>query len=77
VLGHRELQKALRAAMLTAGVKPKGGAGSEPHITLLYDDLSVPKQGIEPIRWSVAEFRLIRSLVGKGEHHEVKRWALR
>lgn len=47
-----------------------------PHLTLLYGDRIVTEQVIEPIRWTVKEFVLIRSHVGKSLHEPLGRWSL-
>ncbi|MGA9853248.1 MAG: RNA 2',3'-cyclic phosphodiesterase [Gammaproteobacteria bacterium] len=47
-----------------------------PHVTLLYDDKELKPQSIEPIRWTVSEFVLIHSLLGRTEHRVLGRWPL-
>lgn len=47
-----------------------------PHVTLLYDDRSVAPQAIEPIAWTVREFVLVHSLLGRTEHRILGRWSL-
>lgn len=48
-----------------------------PHVTLLYDRTLVPPQVVAPISWTVREFALVHSLLGKTEHRILQRWALR
>ncbi len=48
-----------------------------PHVTLLYDDMAVAPQPIEPIVWTVREFVLMHSLIGRGQHVPLSRWTLR
>jgi 2'-5' RNA ligase len=48
-----------------------------PHVTLLYDERAVDEDAIEPIRWTVTEFVLVRSRRGHGEHVTLARWPLR
>lgn len=48
-----------------------------PHVTLLYDDLFVPEQEVEPISWTVRELVLVHSLVGRGRYVRLAKWPLR
>jgi len=48
-----------------------------PHVTLLYDGRVVTERLVEPIRWTVREFVLVRSLLGKTRHIVIGRWPLR
>lgn len=47
-----------------------------PHVTLLYDDLAVPTQAVEPVRWTVREFVLVHSRIGCAQHIPLGRWPL-
>jgi RNA 2',3'-cyclic 3'-phosphodiesterase len=47
-----------------------------PHITLLYDEQSLAAKPIEPLRWTVKDFVLIHSLLGKSRYIELGRWTL-
>ena len=47
------------------------------HMTLLYDEGSVPEQAMEPVRWAATEFVLVHSLVGQQHHEWLGRWPLR
>ena len=48
-----------------------------PHLTLLYDERWIPERGIEPVRWTVREFVLVRSLIGRGRPYDILgRWPL-
>ena len=71
-----DFQRALCVELIKAGVRHKGGSTFTPHVTLLYDAISVPRQTIEPIRWTVREFALIHSLLGQTRHIALKRWSL-
>lgn len=52
-------------------------ANFTPHVTLLYDRVSVPKVAIEPIEWQVRDFVLLHSRIGRGGSYEVLgRWPL-
>ncbi|MER9301189.1 2'-5' RNA ligase family protein [Mesorhizobium sp. M0621] len=51
----------------------------EPHVTLLRDEVRVPKireRSIDPIGWTVRDFTLIHSLIRKGVYRELGRWQL-
>lgn len=47
-----------------------------PHVTLLYDALTIAPQPIEPFGWTVREFLLIHSLLGRTEYRVLGRWPL-
>ena len=51
--------------------------GFTPHVTLLYDRQMVAEQDVEPVSWTVNEFVLVHSLVGKSQHLVLGRWPLR
>ena len=74
----RPLRNALGAALKQAGL---GAAVHEtdefkPHVTLTYDPVRVKPAAIEPISWTVKDFALIHSRLGKTEHIHLGRWAL-
>lgn len=48
-----------------------------PHVTLLYDASRVAERATLPISWTVREFVLVRSLLGKTRHIVIGRWPLR
>lgn len=48
-----------------------------PHITLLYDKHGIEEHAIEPVGWTVREFVLVHSLLGKSRYIPVGRWPLR
>jgi len=47
-----------------------------PHLTLGYDKQSVEPTQIEPLRWTVRRFALVRSHVGDGVHEPLREWDL-
>lgn len=47
-----------------------------PHVTLLYDDVLVPEESVDPVRWSVSELVLVHNVIGKGCYQALGRWAL-
>ena len=68
-------QQTLGTALEKAGL---GRANSRytPHVTLLYDNRFVPVRAIEPIGWTVREFVLVHSLLGRTRHVPLARWPL-
>lgn len=52
------------------------GTTPEPHVTINYHGDRQGSQKIAPIGWTVAEIRLIESVVGKTTHIEHGRWPL-
>lgn len=76
VAGLMAFQAALGDVLLRAGVPvPRGHF--KPHITLLYDRGGFAPKPVEPITWTVREFVLIHSWLGKTRYDELGRWALR
>jgi 2'-5' RNA ligase len=72
-LGHM-LERAMFRMELGRRV-PKDFA---PHVTLRYDRERVPETMLDaPVTWTVREFVLVHSLVGRGRHIHVARWPLR
>jgi 2'-5' RNA ligase len=69
-------QHALRKALMKAGLKYQSGSSFTPHVTLLYGDLAMLSQAIEPIGWTASEFVLVHSLLGKGVYNILGRWPL-
>ncbi|RYD19130.1 MAG: 2'-5' RNA ligase family protein [Verrucomicrobiaceae bacterium] len=45
-----------------------------PHITLLYDNKFVPREAVEPVRWRVERFVLIRSYGGETKYESEGQW---
>lgn len=72
-----DLQSALGRSMAACGIGRLVEYKFTPHVTLLYDDRSVAAEPIEPVAWTVREFVLVRSLLGKTEHRILGRWPLR
>lgn len=76
VLGLEILHEQLKVALRIKG-KKFGRLGFTPHVTLLRDKHrrlhSIP---IEPIEWTVSEFVLVHSLLGKTTHRVLARFPL-
>jgi 2'-5' RNA ligase len=71
------LHAAIGARMAAAGLAKWVKPAFVPHVTLLYDDRGLAPQAIEPIAWTVREFVLVHSLLGRTEHRVIGRWPLR
>ena len=69
-------QQALGLALRKAGLGRWVARSFTPHVTLLYDDISVAEQPIEPLDWTVREFVLVHSLLGQTRHVPLARWPL-
>ncbi|VXB91004.1 2'-5' RNA ligase [Burkholderia sp. 8Y] len=66
----------LDKSLQSVGIFVKSHPRFIPHVTLLYGEPRVAPQAIEPITWTVREFALVRSLLGRSEHHVIERWPL-
>jgi 2'-5' RNA ligase len=70
------LRKSLHAAMV--GVGFHAPSRFTPHVTLAYCRKSVSETALdEPIVWTVREFLLVRSVIGRSVHMPLARWPLR
>lgn len=70
---QQTLGEALKKTVLGRWAKP----AYTPHVTLLYDDRSVPEQAVPAVSWTASEFVLIHSLMGQTLHVPLARWPLR
>jgi 2'-5' RNA ligase len=70
---QQTLGDALKKTVLGRWAKP----AYTPHVTLLYDDRSVPEQTVPAVSWTASEFVLIHSLIGQTLHVPLGRWPLR
>ena len=76
VAGLMAFQAALGEALQHAAVPvPRGHF--KPHVTLLYDRGGFAPRAVEPITWTVREFVLIHSWLGKTRYDELGRWPLK
>ncbi|WP_244106519.1 2'-5' RNA ligase family protein [Burkholderia anthina] len=71
IMFQRRLLDALRGARLHLS-----GTRFTPHVTLLYGDGTFNRRDIEPIAWTVNEFILIHSWLGKTHYDVMGRWPL-
>jgi 2'-5' RNA ligase len=72
----RSLRERLALAIASTGSFPDAVPAITPHLTLLYDPKPVAEQPVPRVGWTVREFVLVRSLVGKSEHRVLARYAL-
>jgi RNA 2',3'-cyclic 3'-phosphodiesterase len=75
VIGLAMLQQALGAAMEKAGLG-RCAMRYNPHITLMYADRFVADRAVDPVRWTVHEFVLVHSLLGRSRYLALERFAL-
>jgi 2'-5' RNA ligase len=66
----------LDKSLQSVGIFVKSHPRFIPHVTLLYDEHRVARQAVQPITWTVREFALVRSLLGRSEHQVIERWPL-
>ena len=71
-----DLRQALRTGMIQARLRSWASPHFTPHMTLLYDERLVPAETIAPIRWTVREFVLVHSMLGRTRHVPLGRWRL-
>lgn len=77
--GAREwaaLHEALAARLKDAGLGGAARGEFKPHVTLTYDEVRVKPTAIDPISWTVRDFVLIHSQLGKTTHGYLGRWPL-
>lgn len=72
-----EFQLALWTELIKCGHPGKGGRDFNPHVTLLYDQCSIPEKPVPPVSWAVKDIVLVHSEVGVTKYHELGRWKLR
>lgn len=72
----QSLRGQLGERLIQAGLGKQVTREFTPHVTLRYERILVPEQSVAPIAWTVREFALVHSLLGKTEHRILQRWAL-
>ncbi|HEX7917697.1 RNA 2',3'-cyclic phosphodiesterase [Rudaea sp.] len=72
----QRLRRQLGERLLKASLGKQVTREFTPHVTLRYERLLVPEQSVAPIVWTVREFALVHSLLGKTEHRILQRWTL-
>jgi 2'-5' RNA ligase len=75
IIGLTMLQQSLGAAMEKAGLG-RSAVRYTPHVTLMYADRFVAEQAVGPVGWTVREFVLVHSLLGRSRYRPLGRFAL-
>lgn len=73
----RMFRQTLSDALIKAGLRRHATSAFNPHMTLSYNIGDIPEKTIEPIDWTIREFVLIESLLGKHKHIQRGCWSLR
>jgi 2'-5' RNA ligase len=76
VIGVINLYAAIHAALVQSGLAHGPERAITPHLTLLRDRMETPEETVDPVRWTVRDFALLRSQAGEGRHHILGRWKL-
>ena len=71
------LQRTLGERLGVAGLGRHVERRFTPHVTLFYDEQVLAPEAVPPIEWDVGELALVHSLIGRGEHAVLGRWALK
>jgi RNA 2',3'-cyclic 3'-phosphodiesterase len=71
-----EFHRHLGAELGKCGFPYDGNSKFTPHMTLLYSEQGVAEESIEEVGWTVNEFVLVHSLLGKTRHIPLARWML-
>lgn len=73
----KPLHDALRGALTEAGLGGATRGDFQPHVTLSYDKTRLKPFAIAPVSWTVRDFVLVHSQLGKTTHSHLGRWPLR
>ena len=74
--GIKAMHERLTSALVQAGIATRLENRFVPHLTLLYDDKSLPEHEVDPVDWTADFFDLVHSETGRG-HRVLHRWPLR
>jgi 2'-5' RNA ligase len=72
----KKFHQLLELQLVTDRLSPGPNARFEPHITLLYDEKSLPPAPVGSVSWRVEEIVLVRSEVGATKYLRMARWPL-
>jgi 2'-5' RNA ligase len=72
----KSFRKTLSVALINADLGHRIDKAFNPHVTLSYDFSDVREQEIEPVSWTVRQFVLVESLLGKHQHIQRGCWPL-
>ncbi len=76
VTGLHALYRALSQSMRKAGLTGNP-PNFTPHLTLMYDEATVPEQAVGPVSWTVGELVLLHSHIGQNlPYAALGRWPL-
>jgi 2'-5' RNA ligase len=67
---------ALGASLREIGLGGATKGEFKPHMTLTYDEIRVKAMAVEPFTWTVRDFVLVHSRLGRTAHDHLGRWAL-
>jgi len=73
--GAKSLHQHLAEALARHGFGARLERRFVPHLTLLYDDKSLPEHEVEPVEWTADTFELVHSETGRG-HRVLRHWPL-
>lgn len=73
--GAKALHQQLAEALTRHGLGARLDRRFVPHLTLLYDDKSLPEHEVDPIEWTADAFELVHSETGRG-HRVLHHWPL-
>ena len=72
----RGLHASLGTALKKVGLSGATQGEFRPHVTLAYDKLRVKPVPIDPVSWTVRDFVLVHSVLGKTTHIHLGCWPL-
>jgi 2'-5' RNA ligase len=70
------LHDTLGAALKRVGLGAATQGEFRPHVTLAYDKTRIKPFRIDPVSWTVRDFVLVHSLLGRTSHAHLGRWTL-
>lgn len=71
-----ELHHLLITELAKRKLASRGDFKFVPHVTMLYDQQSVPEQPVSPIAWRANEVVLVLSHLGETRYERIRYWAL-
>ncbi|MDB5398952.1 MAG: 2,5 ligase [Rhodopila sp.] len=71
-----EFRQTLSLALVKAGLRSRADVVFNPHVTLSYGFSDVSEKPVLPISWTVSQFVLVESLIGKHQHVERGSWPM-
>jgi len=72
----QEFHRLLITELIKHRLATHGALKFVPHVTMLYDEHSVPEQPVCPVRWTVKEVVLVLSHLGATKYDRLERWPL-